>query len=337
MAENKVSIYQAFLNEGIDLKSFDFGRYIDFGDNWDEENPFDFAKVDWENLALSGVNYKVLMLGNPGVGKSATTELLAKTLGLPIVDTDVWFRSERAKSETESPVTKEFFDWIRKEKILAWNPEHKGEPTEVTLALTKDSKACRKAEFGRIVDGKWVAIPAKEGWAGEEVFRKYEELLLKYGFENGKFKDSMLATSSTAPTRQANVDNIKANDYQFLLLNPEKQDVYAHLFDDWQAFRKDGKSRRGAYEEVADKGFEQGLKQVEKIGRIAPYLSNEFAEGCAYGGLANYWDKVYAERMPKLGQLLKNKGGVTVQPKSEASKAEVAAICLGAMVYLNQR
>lgn len=233
MTEHSMSIYHAFLSEGVDLKTFDFGRYIDFANDYPsnqelkERGSFDFSKVDWEHLAPSGVNYNTLILGNSGVGKTETTTLLAEVLNIPLWDTDAYFPKDKAQFAIE-------------------------------------------------------------------------------------------------------------NNYNLLLLAPQKQDIYTHLFDDWLAYINDGETRRIRYEKLADEVF------TEKIGEFAGTASDikkaaSYASGCVYNALADFYDKEEDRQTPALKQFVKDAGGLVITPKEEASKAEVAAICLGAMVYFKQR
>ncbi len=178
---------------------------------------------------------KIIIIGAPGAGKSTITAQIASRYMIPEIDTDKEFRKCRA--DAHHPVTEAFV------KAMA----NKG------LAI----------DTSKLANGQTF-----RDTYGEEVFRDYEKIMLRYYAENGLFEGKMISTSSTAPMYQENRTLFAKMGIKFVLLDTPEQDAVQNLYNDWR-----NGNPRGAYDMAANKAVVEGKDPKEAL--KAKYLQTK--------------------------------------------------------------
>lgn len=171
---------------------------------------------------------KITVIGLPGAGKSKVLGALAALNGQELASTDVLFRIYRA--DPAHPVSQLFCDHC------------------------KEKYGIEAVDFSRLADGKEFRAYSKEHSPAdnpEQMFRDYEELMIKWMAENGEFDTKVVDMSAAAYLRENVRKILHDKNIKVVLLDTSHEMIVEHLTSDYERFKETGKATRGGYEKVA--------------------------------------------------------------------------------------
>lgn len=163
---------------------------------------------------------KFIVTGLVGCGASTVLEEMAKRTGNKYLSTDAQFRIYRA--DPAHPITQEFIEVCQSEGI------------EIDPSLLADGKKFRDAY-------------------GEDVFRDYEDIMMRWMEANGMFENTVVDPSASFLLRSDNLDFMYSKGYRVMLLNTPDEAIFKHLVEGYNGYLSTGKPHWGRYEKVADK------------------------------------------------------------------------------------
>jgi len=184
------------------------------------------------------MNYLPLFIGLPGSGKSTFSKAFGQAHRMPVVETDVLFRQIRglspASMQPEAEIMRQFLAEVR---------VHPYRYTE----LERDANTLDKNGLSALADGRLFRSH------GEDLFRRFEVLMLRWLHDAGRFEQIIVDLSASAPLFRENQTIFnKRNGFVPILLRPSDEMISKNLLDDYEIYKQTKCTKRGAFETEFD-------------------------------------------------------------------------------------
>ena len=184
------------------------------------------------------MNYLPLFIGLPGSGKSTLSKAFGQAHRMPVVETDLLFRQIRglspASTQPEADIMRQFLAEVRVH------------PFRYT-ALERDANTLDKNGLSALADGRLFRRH------GEDLFRRFEVLMLRWLHDAGRFEQRIVDLSASAPLFQENQTIFnKRNGFVPILLRPSDEMLSKNLLDDYEIYKQTKSTKRGAFETEFD-------------------------------------------------------------------------------------
>jgi hypothetical protein len=243
------------------------------------------------------VYYQPLFIGLPGSGKTTTSGLVAKRLGIEVLSTDPLFRSFRAIPSTsgmpEAIVMNRFLTRTQRE----YPQQHS--------KLLRDSESIDAQGRCALHDGSRFRCQY-----GESIFRLFEIEMLKFLDASGCFTNKIIDLSASAPLWEENRSLFSPDrGYLAILLDTDHNQICQNLIADYETYVKQcaigiEKPIRGAYELRFTEALRRAESNSKDRQRIILYEALNMVQEAALERMSKYRNFAKLTICPTLGQML---------------------------------